>query len=1506
MGKAAWRATGWTALAGLVVAGTLTAAYWTGRPKPSPVPASLAELTAREEPIDIDRVREHVRFLASLESRVCGYPGCAQAADYIARTLRAMGIESIERQSFTTVVPLVESAWLVLEDQAGRQRIPLWPLWPNLVRTCQTPPQGLTAPLVDGGSGSLGDLRGKRIRDAIVLVDWDSEREWMHVPEFGGVAVLFRPSDEASGYQARMKFLTVPADIPRFYVPPAHIARVEQAARTPGARATIHCRMRWRQTQAVNLIARLPADPQAIDPDEPQPPLILHAYYDSISVVPQRSPGAEQACGAAMLLELTRLLRALPLPRDVIVLFTSGHGQAFAGMKAFVRDYLLVPEGAAEPKLEPGLLVSLDLTTGTSQLGIFYKGYHYAQWDVHLRDWMKLLGLTMARVAGEAARAAGRDPAEAFVDGINPSTGTNWRTYFPFPLPFESEVVSLAGIPAVALATANDGRYRIDTPADRFEHVRFDRLAKQGHILRYLVKAMLAWRGPFVSKPLANFWVRLGGRVLYLHPKRSYIPDHPLSGAVVAIKNYTAANQQIGTRALPVTIADEQGRFVFDGLPNQVTVGPVRARYTVEAYKLDETTGRVCYANNLSEMRIKDYPNEVSLTKAETDVVAVVFPCVATTLFGLTEPREYLRLATVELFDAGTNSQPFRYGFSYPDQTLEAPLENCTTIFATPKTVLRLGLGAGPVGFRMVLLNADPKHPLGVGFDIQSLRTIPAMTLQGAYDMWYLDEWRLEAFRKYGVRNPRVEALHAEARRLLDEAAQALRQYDYPRYRVAAERGWANEMKAYPELLGTANDMVRGVIFYLALLLPFAYCMERLVVAAATIKGRVAGMMAVFAVGFAAISLVHPAFRFTLTPLLVLLAFVVMVLACTVSVLITQRFDSMLREIKVASLGQHESDVKRGAAALRAFDLGLSNIRRRPRRSFLTASTVVVVTFTLLSFTSLVPTLSVTTLTHISGEPRYPGLLIRNRAWWPLSRPRYESAKREYGRSAVVTGRAWFLGAVVGEISHIEVTRPGDPPKRFVANAVIGLEPQEPRVTGIDRVLLPGGRWFCQPDERSVIISTRMADLLGIGPADLPVTLEVYGLPLQVIALFDPAKMDDLHDIDGEPLTPVDFLEMSMKRQTEAPPREDEFERYFHLDSEATVIIPFRLALEIGAPIHSVAIRFDSFERVRPIAEDLARRSDQTMLAALPDRVMLYSSIGHTEFGGFGHIAIPVAIGCLIILSTMLGAVYERQREIFIHSSVGLSPVHISSLFLAEASVYAVLGAALGYLLGQAVAKVLLMTGALSGVSLNYSALSTVAVTLLTMAIVLASTIYPARQAFRAAMPDTGARGGAGPTEGEQFELDLPFLADETEMFGVHAYLYEFLDAYREATVGQLSVDDLRWTVVETDGRTTPALEFLAWLVPFDLGISQQVRITTVYRPDYRAHQFRLTARRATGDYQNWRRLNPFFLQVIRKQLLVWRILSPQDRSKYTAEGRRMFAEAVERTRTEHPGVAHG
>ena len=118
------------------------------------------------------------------------------------------------------------------------------------------------------------------------------------------------------------------------------------------------------------------------------------------------------------------------------------------------------------------------------------------------------------------------------------------------------------------------------------------------------------------------------------------------------------------------------------------------------------------------------------------------------------------------------------------------------------------------------------------------------------------------------------------------------------------------------------------------------------------------------------------------------------------------------------------------------------------------------------------------------------------------------------------------------------------------------------------------------------------------------------------------------------------------------------------------------------------------------------------------------------------NLFIPILIASLIVLNTMMGSVYERFREIGIYSSVGLAPGHIAWLFIAESCVYSVLGVVAGYLSGQIIAKVLIELNLLAGFTLNYSSLSAVLSCMLVMAVVMLSTIYPARKASQMAVPD--------------------------------------------------------------------------------------------------------------------------------------------------------------------------
>ena len=137
-------------------------------------------------------------------------------------------------------------------------------------------------------------------------------------------------------------------------------------------------------------------------------------------------------------------------------------------------------------------------------------------------------------------------------------------------------------------------------------------------------------------------------------------------------------------------------------------------------------------------------------------------------------------------------------------------------------------------------------------------------------------------------------------------------------------------------------------------------------------------------------------------------------------------------------------------------------------------------------------------------------------------------------------------------------------------------------------------------------------------------------------------------------------------------------------------------------------------------------RLSVVVYAGIPDADGKNSGV-NLQFAGMGAIARPCQFvcahsgGCANCAEYDDGVGVRAFREIGIYSAVGLAPVHISFLFIAEACVYAVLGTVSGYLLGQGVIKILLWQGWLQGLNVNYSALSTVISSALVMVVVLIS-----------------------------------------------------------------------------------------------------------------------------------------------------------------------------------------
>ena len=269
-----------------------------------------------------------------------------------------------------------------------------------------------------------------------------------------------------------------------------------------------------------------------------------------------------------------------------------------------------------------------------------------------------------------------------------------------------------------------------------------------------------------------------------------------------------------------------------------------------------------------------------------------------------------------------------------------------------------------------------------------------------------------------------------------------------------------------------------------------------------------------------------------------------------------------------------------------------------------------------------------------------------------------------------------------------------------------------------------------------------------------------------------------------------------------------------------------------------------------------------------------FSAIGATSSQGLINIIIPILIAALIVLNTMLGSVFERVKEIAIFSSIGLSPSNIAMLFIAEALVYGIIGAVSGYLIGQGLAKAISVFHILPGLYLNFSSTSAELAIGLVVAVVLLSTIFPARKASEVATPAVDRTWKVPEPDGDVWKLTLPFAVAGAQAPGINQFLAEWFRAYEEQSVGDFLTQDIRTGREMMDLGTGYRLTGRIWLAPFDLGVSQTIALDTAPTDLEDVYAVHLTLTRVSGDVSNWKRVNRRFLNVVRKQFLIWRTLT--------------------------------
>jgi hypothetical protein len=1406
------------------------------------------------------------------------------------------------------------------------------------------------------------------------VVDFESGQNWLNAPLLGASAVIFVEPETTTRGEAETKFVGCPVNVPRFYLSGRDATDLRAGIRLGDNHGRLTARMPWRSRTNRNVIGFL----RGSNPDLRGEAIILEAYYDSISVVPALSPGAENAAGIAALLEIMRAYAAHPPARSVVFLACSGHFEALSGAREFVNlwgkeprrpreeaDHLKelrkqrqalergleetrrarrdvdpaggqatvligrfkVPE-AVRPVRERRLtaeidrldrdlalleqlkqrcprihmFISLDLSTQNDDVGAFNCGWYYSQ--SHLLRFYSPVGKFFSELVEEELRPAlGLEAGEGFVDGINPVKGREWHTHFPGKIAFDHEMAIRGGRPGMVFATVNDARSLCDTPLDTPARANVPNLARQTRMVYCLLTAFLndprledtALKRVKALKKLDELR-DVVGTVLEFRRRESFLPNTPVPGAlVIAQGNY---RMMMGVHTELATMANELSEFTIRGeMMNQGA--------QLEAYGFHDDSGDLAFAPDRGPDGDAKYPRGI-YGRAGLNRPIIVFPCVPLDLYDLVDERYFETLEQLFVYDATDYAEPLSFGYSLSNQAASAAefpsySEPCAVVYSLRNSRVDVAMGMGLLGLRMVATNADEQAPFGRGFSARQARSVALTPLQVASDMWTLDETRMARLRENGIENRRLTELHDFAKAALDHSRQALRERRYDEAVASARHAWGFESRAYPDVMKTSQDVVKGVLFYLAMLMPFAFFAERLFIHARSINGQIVWTCVMFALVFLVLSQVHPAFDLSTQPLIILLSFVIMALAVIVIALVTMKFNQQLKQMKQEESGVHEADVGRLSAAGAAFGLGIANMRRRTARTFLTAATLVLLTFTVLSFTSVKSYLRANSI-GLPHSPAYPGLMIRDRAWFSLEEPTALILQNELARSGVrtVAPRAWYSSAQLDKQLYIDVTSVSDAARTYAANVLLGLSPQERAITGVDKTLV-AGRWITDADTNVCVIPSAVATRLDIAAERLgSAQVAIFGTPFRVVGIFDEQRFRNLVDLDGENLAPVDYAVMrpeileDVKRQAQerfklgSGGAQSLLQEYKHFAPEAVVILPASRVLELGGTLRSIAVRYDDPQQVGREVSDLMNRFALSVYAGIGDRTYLYSSVALTSLSGLSSLGVPILIAALIVLNTMLGSVYERTREIFIYSSLGLAPAHISMLFIAEACVFANLGAILGYLLGQLLARVLFALnpqGSTGALELNYSSLSAVGVTLIVMLVVLLSTLFPSRKASQLASPGIERKWKMPEPDGDAIHATLPFTVTGRDALGVVAFLNEFFQEYVGYAGGEFLADDVRLEAVDTPDGPGIAVRLRMWLAPYDLGVSQDFELACVPTGESDIHSIRLTLRRLAGDTTSWKKTNALFIGSMRKQFLIWRTVPVTQKTVYADRG---------------------
>lgn len=1016
-------------------------------------------------------------------------------------------------------------------------------------------------------------------------------------------------------------------------------------------------------------------------------------------------------------------------------------------------------------------------------------------------------------------------------------------------------------------------------------------------------------------------WVdySFAGQVLVGNIGQSIVPSYPLKGALVACRGFEqkAMFNFPGYFERQILITDPYGKYrlektAADWWDAWRSFSYGEAHNPMAAKVGDDGIIRYMKDEGEDGQRLFKSVN-LNLKSSEIgNVTIVVFRASPVSIIDLTNPQNMKDYAGVDMLSTGGLTEFKR------ECRWEAIGINMT--YLEPAEHFYVALKSGAIGNELVqvtrgfMLGIDStlqynseKEIDGPGYLVADNAILVNVARETAKSMAYVNGKRLELQNKYHMADDRTNAYHAKTLAFIDSSQQADKTF------LAATRA-ARDAVIYaslnhPVLRESVMEAVLGIIWYLALLVPFVFFFEKLVFCFSDVRKQLAAEAAIFITAFLLLRVLHPAFQMVRSSIMILLGFIIIIISTGLTILFASKFKENLEDIRSKQGKVSAAEINTMGVMVSAFMLGLNNMHRRKMRTGLTCATLTLLTFVMICFTSVENNI-VDENTAVAKAP-YQGMLVRRERFEPLSSAEVFAFQSRFGDKYKVCERRVLIGRFRdGKYRNPELKAVRDDGSGLVRRAdfesVLQMQHDEPLRSSIQFLTHRG--WFADEDDVDnatelppVFIPDKMAGQLGIEPeqvdsGDVPVMIN--GRRFLVRGIFLASSLDNLKDLDGMDLLPMDLEAMPtvVESKVNVLQADDDDPR---ISADNVVIMPmqnlfdrssvdfFNISLSV-----SVNMAGAGYRQAKTDIETYMEQTAQPVYYGLDGVAYKGKRVRGTTMAGLIDLIIPLIIAGLTVLNTMKGSVYERRGEIFVYNAVGIAPRYVFFMFIAEAFVYAVVGSILGYLISQGTGKILTVFNLTGGLNMTFTSITTIYASLTVAAAVFLSTFSPAKSAMEISAPAEDSGWSLPEPLDDELAFDLPFNFGTTGRVAVLVFFERYLMDHGEGSSGRFYAGDPAIEILSEMDETlelalVPQIGCTIWLKPFDLAVSQTMVITMPPDPDTGLYKARISLMRESGTRESWMRLNKGFVAQVRKHFLHWRAVSEEERQEMFVEAKK-------------------